>query len=98
MECIKDILVKELEDNNETKLFNDIEMPLTEVLSDMELTGIKVDRGYLENLEKAMELAKAKSFIRIAGYGTENTGHFAKAALEPDSMPGFYLLPGEHIQ
>lgn len=49
-------------------------------------------------LEKAIELAKAKSFIRIAGYGTENTGHFAKAALEPDSMPGFYLLPGEHIQ
>ena len=30
-------------------------MPLTEVLADMELTGIKVDRGYLENLEKDLK-------------------------------------------
>ena len=29
-------------------------------------------------LEKAIELAKAKNFTRTAGYGTQNTGHFAK--------------------
>ena len=51
----KDRLVKELEDNDETKLFTDIEMPLTEVLADMELTGIKVDREYLEKLEKDLK-------------------------------------------
>lgn len=48
-------------------------------------------------LEKAIELAKAKNFTRTAGYGTQNTGHFAKiGSSEPDTMPGSYLLPEEY--
>ena len=48
-------------------------------------------------LEKAVELAKAKNFTRIASYGTQNTGHFAKIGSSlPDTMPGSYLLPEEY--
>ena len=46
-------------------------------------------------LNKAVQLAKEMTYIRTAGYGTSNTGHFAKAATEPDTMPGFYFLPDE---
>ena len=46
-------------------------------------------------LNKAVELAKEMTYIRTAGYGTSNTGHFAKMAAEQDSMPGFYFLPDE---
>lgn len=49
-----------------------------------------------EALEKAVALAKDQSYVRVAGYGTVNTGNFAKLAVEPDSMPGFYLLPNEY--
>ena len=49
-----------------------------------------------EALEKAVALAKDQSYVRVAGYGTVNTGNFAKMAVEPDSMPGFYLLPNEY--
>ncbi|MBQ3511388.1 MAG: DNA polymerase I [Bacilli bacterium] len=44
-------LLKELEENEETELFNKIEMPLTRVLADMEITGIKVDTEYLKSIE-----------------------------------------------
>ena len=44
-------LLKELEENEETELFNKIEMPLTKVLADMEITGIKVDTEYLKTIE-----------------------------------------------
>ncbi len=44
-------LLKELSDDGELDLFNNIEMPLAEVLADMEITGIKVDVDYLTNVE-----------------------------------------------
>lgn len=47
-------------------------------------------------LNVAVELAKEKTFKRIAGYGTVNTGHFTKTAITPDTMPGFYTLPDEY--
>ena len=40
-----------LRDDEEDKLFYDIEMPLTYVLADMELTGIRVNREYLKDVE-----------------------------------------------
>ena len=48
-------LLKELEENEMTNLFETIEMPLASVLADMEVTGIKVDRGYLEEIEEELE-------------------------------------------
>ena len=46
-------------------------------------------------LKKAVELAKDMTYQRTAGYGTINTGHFAKMGVEQDTMPGFYVLPKE---
>ena len=53
-------LLKELEENEETELFEKIEMPLSSVLADMEVTGIRVDRGYLEEIEKELEAQMKK--------------------------------------
>lgn len=47
---LKEIFEKELDKNNLTKLFNEIEIPLLNVLSDMELEGINVDVDFLKNL------------------------------------------------
>lgn len=47
--------IKELNDDGSLMLFNNIEMPLVEVLTDMEYTGIKVDRKYLEDMGKDIE-------------------------------------------
>lgn len=50
---------KELEEEIEKEdckyLFNEIEMPLANVLGDMEYTGIRVDRKVLENMNKEIE-------------------------------------------
>ncbi len=51
----KDRLTKELIDASEMDLFKDIEMPLSEVLADMEVTGIKVDSNYLSNVEEELK-------------------------------------------
>lgn len=47
----KDRLLKEIEEREEMDLFNNIEMPLSRVLADMEITGIKVNTDYLTNVE-----------------------------------------------
>ena len=48
-------LLKELEDNKELDLFNNVEMPLSYVLADMEVTGIKVDTEYLNIVESELK-------------------------------------------
>ena len=61
--------------------------------------GIVPDFAILDDaiaLNKAVALAKDQNYVRVAGYGTTNTGHFAKAALEPDSMPGFFYFSEEY--
>ncbi|MEK7512489.1 MAG: DNA polymerase I [Patescibacteria group bacterium] len=45
-------LKKELEKNELWKLFAEIEMPLVEVLVEMEINGIKIDVEYLDELSK----------------------------------------------
>ncbi len=47
---VKDYLLKQLEDEDELTLFENIEMPLAEVLADMEITGVKVDGDYLDQI------------------------------------------------
>ena len=51
----KDEFLNELKNDGSLILFNNIEMPLVEVLTDMELTGIKVDKEYLETTGKKLE-------------------------------------------
>ena len=43
-------ILKEIEEYDEMELFQEVEMPLSFVLADMELTGIKVDKVYLDRL------------------------------------------------
>lgn len=48
-------LLEELQKNDELDLFQKIEMPLSRVLADMELTGILVDVSYLEKVEEELK-------------------------------------------
>ena len=63
-------LLKELSDDGELDLFNNIEMPLAEVLADMEITGIKVDVNYLTNVELELKEKleeKEKEIYELSG-------------------------------
>ena len=63
-------LLEELGKNNELDLFQKIEMPLSRVLADMELTGILVDVPYLEKIEadlKSQMDALEQEIYELAG-------------------------------
>ena len=49
---LKDILINELNKNNLSSLFYDIEMPIVKVLYEMEDIGIKTDKNFLNNFDK----------------------------------------------
>lgn len=63
-------LLEQLQNSQELALFQDIEMPLSRVLADMELTGIKVDVSYLDKiaseLKSQMEVIE-KDIYELAG-------------------------------
>lgn len=46
--------INELKDDNK-KLYEDIELPLTYVLKDMEINGVNVSRSFLEDMKKTLE-------------------------------------------
>ena len=52
---LKKILAPELEKVNAKKLFEEIEMPLTAILAEMELTGIKLDTEALQKLSREID-------------------------------------------
>lgn len=52
----KEIMERELEAKELTQLFFDLELPLSKVLAKMELTGIRVNREYLVEMGKQLEL------------------------------------------
>lgn len=52
---VKEQIYNRLKEEDELHLFEDIEMPLSRVLADMEITGIKVDREYLDSVAKELE-------------------------------------------
>jgi len=52
---LKEILSGQLKDKELDKLFEDIELPLIEVLSDMEFYGVKIDKGFLKDMSKVMQ-------------------------------------------
>ncbi len=51
----KQTFLQELKEEQALMLFHNIEMPLVEVLTDMEFTGIQVNRKYLEDMGKELE-------------------------------------------
>ncbi len=53
-------LYSELIENEENTLFESIEMPLTFVLADMEIEGIRVDRDYLTEVESELKVEMTK--------------------------------------
>jgi DNA polymerase-1 len=65
------VLEKELIEAGLTGLFRDIELPLSEVLADMELAGVKVERRILEELSREIG-GELKALERVlygaAGY------------------------------
>lgn len=46
------ILKKEIQDSKLEKIFYELEMPLIEVLKDIEITGVKIDTDYFSKLSK----------------------------------------------
>jgi DNA polymerase-1 len=64
------LLEQRIKDENLDKLFYGLEMPFLKVLADMEIIGIKIDIGILEEMakEKQSELDKyKKEVLRLAG-------------------------------
>ena len=58
---LKNVFEKELKKENLERLFSEIEMPLVKVLSDMELTGVRIDRAAL----KETSLLLSKKIIEV---------------------------------
>lgn len=52
---LEKILTKELEDKQLLKLFKDVEMPLLDVLFEMESAGVSIDRKALESLSQELD-------------------------------------------
>ena len=53
---LKNILIDELQANNATDLFYNIEMPLVPVLAKMEQTGVKIDKEALDEFSKQLKI------------------------------------------
>lgn len=67
---LKQTLEPKLGEQNLEKLFCEIEMPLMEVLADMERTGVKIDAGFLRHLSMKLEKEMAgieKIIYELAG-------------------------------
>ena len=52
----KEELTKELEEDNLTNLYNDIEHPLSIILGDMEYEGIRVDKNVLNEMKEEIKI------------------------------------------
>lgn len=66
---LTDVLKKQL-DKKEMKIIEDIELPLSVVLSNVESAGVSIDKKYLGDLTKEFEIKKSelkKEIIEIAG-------------------------------
>ena len=76
-----DFLLK-IDEYGENKLFSEVEMPLAYVLTDMELTGIRVDKNYLlANIVCDIRLPFEEGIFPSADFlpFAEHCGHFAFA-------------------
>ena len=85
-------ILNELSEDGELDLFMNIEMPLTEVLADMEITGVKVDVPYLSKVEA--ELAeqlknKEQEIYDLAGvkFNIMSPVQLAKVLFEDLAIP-----------
>ncbi|MFA5142896.1 MAG: DNA polymerase I [Candidatus Omnitrophota bacterium] len=68
---LKNILAKEMAEKGLEKLFTEVEIPLVEVLSIMEINGVAIDKEYLAKLSKEMEAKLGKLTEEIYGIAGE---------------------------
>ena len=85
-------LLNELNENEEMELFDKIEMPLTNVLADMEKTGIRVDRDYLKRLEEELQIQMngiEEEIYKMAGstFNIMSPAQLAKVLFEDLKIP-----------
>lgn len=52
---LQPILRKEMEREQQSELFDDLEMPLVPILADMELAGIRLDKSFLDHFAAQLE-------------------------------------------
>jgi DNA polymerase-1 len=67
---LKQTLAPMLREHNLDTLFRDVEMPLMEVLADMERAGVKIDAGFLKTMSQKLETDIArveKTIYELAG-------------------------------
>ena len=90
----KDTLYKELESKEMLYLFNDVEMPLSEVLADMEYTGFNVDKKRLldmgEEIKIKIELI-TKDIYNYAGsnFNIASPAQLSDVLFEKLSLPHY---------
>ncbi|HBJ76502.1 MAG TPA: DNA polymerase I, partial [Porphyromonadaceae bacterium] len=80
-------LMEELEKSSLAELFYTIEMPLCEVLAEMEWNGVRIDKGNLNNLSSEMSVEMdrlAESICEIAGtnFNINSTKQVGEVLLE----------------
>jgi len=85
-------VLDKLKENGMSELYEKIELPLTKVLADMEITGIKVDKEYLEKVEgdlKAKLDILEKEIFSIAGceFNIMSPAQLAKVLFEVLEIP-----------
>lgn len=59
---------KEIEENNQQQLYYDVELPLVEVLADMQISGVYVDRDALVEFGNQLKVSIAEYESRIYDY------------------------------
>ncbi len=83
---------KELKNTNQLKLFNNIEMPLVEVLADMQYTGIYADRKELVEFGETLKLEinnLTKNIFKLAGeeFNINSTKQLGAVLFEKLKLP-----------
>lgn len=67
---LKDVITKELKDKNQYELYEDIELPVTRILGEMEFAGTEIDLDVLKEMDTAFDetIEKlANDIYRISG-------------------------------
>lgn len=77
------IFKKELKEQSLTKIYEDITLPLTEVISRMEVRGTKLDLKWQRVLEKVLQ---AEMFVLKEKFIKLNTKRMEKVKLSPDKF------------
>ena len=87
-----EVLSKEMDEIGVRRLFDEVEMPLVEVLAEMELAGVRVDADYLrglaEELRQQLQAVKERIF-ELAGhkFNIDSPQQLAKVLYEELKLP-----------